>query len=232
MTFTREWRMRRTTGGLVAAALVMGASTHSGGWAVTTVHELPTHLVASQPQTITFTVRQHGESLVRGRDAWVTVRMAGRLSRSQRVDAVPTRNPGEYTATVTPDAAGRATLQLHGDSRFEDVSLRPLAVVAPGAPAPAIAAYERGRDLFVAKGCVTCHWKGDDPEMTERRSVRVGPDLGRRRFEADWLTLKISDPAVNRVRFGEYALMPKLELTSEEVGALVSYLNQRVVASR
>ncbi len=224
--------MRRTTTVLVAAALLMGASTHSGGWAVTTVHDLPTHLVAGQGHTITFTVRQHGEALVRGRDAWVTVRMAGRAFRTQRVEATPTRNPGEYTATITPDDVGRATLQLHGDGRFEDVSLRPLNVVAQGAPTPALAAYERGRDLYVAKGCVTCHVKADDAEMTERRSVRVGPDLGGRSFDPQWLALKISDPAVNRVRFNEYTVMPKLELSAADVGALVSYLNQRVVASR
>ena len=225
--------MRTRTGLVLAgAALLMGAATHSGGWAVLTVHELPTHLVASQPQTITFTVRQHGAELMRGPEAWVTVRTAGRMSRPQRVDAIPTRNPGEYSATIAPETPGRVTLQLHGNPRMEDVALRPLAVVAAGAPAPAIDAYERGRDLFVAKGCVTCHVKSDDPEMLERRSVAVGPALGGRRFDAAWLTTKISDPAVNRVRYSDYVVMPRLEMTADEVGALVSYLNHRVVASK
>lgn len=224
--------MRRKTGLVLAAGLLVAAAPHSGGWAVTTVHDLPTHFVAGQANTITFTVRQHGTELVRGHDARVMIRMAGRMSRSQRVDAVPTRNPGEYTATFTPDAPGMAMLSLHAFRQAEDISLLPLAVIAKGAPAPVLTPEARGRDLFVAKGCVTCHLKADDPEMFKRRSVDVGPALGGRRFDAEWLAAKISDPDVGRVRFNEYVLMPKLELNPEEVSALVAYVNQRVVASR
>ncbi len=227
--------MRRKTGMAVAAGLVfslLAAAPHSGGWSVLTVSDYPTHLVVGTPTTLTFRIRQHGEALERGLDARVTVRMEGRMLRSQRVDAVPTRLPGEYAATFTPDEAGRATIAVQGGPRVTDMALRPLTVVAAGAPAPQLSMEERGRDLFVAKGCVTCHVKRDDPEMSARPSVRAGPDLGGRRYDAEWLATKIADPEVNRVRFTEYALMPKLELNPAEVAALVAYVNGRVVATR
>ncbi|MEX2181927.1 MAG: c-type cytochrome [Gemmatimonadaceae bacterium] len=218
---------------LTAAALLVAAAPHSGGWAVITVHDVPTHLVAGVPTSVTFTIRQHGTDLMRGRRPSVAVRRtgAGILAGRERVRAEPGVGPGEYRATINPTETGSVTLTIDADYHTAESELLPIPVVASGAAAPRLSAEAHGRALYVAKGCVTCHSKSDDPALLERQSVRVGPDLGGRRFEAEWLATKIADPAVNRVPFNQYVVMPKLAINPEELTALVAYVNARVVAS-
>jgi len=226
--------MRRGIGMAVAATLLIAAAPHSGGWSVVTVRELPTHLVAGTPTTITFAIRGHGEALSRGASPTVSIKRArgGVLASRERPRVTETRRPGEYQFTFTPELAEPVIVTIDPDHQLPDIELLPISVVAAGQAVSPIAPEAYGQALFVAKGCVTCHVKADDPAMADRATVRVGPELTGRRFEVDWLTTKITDPSINRVRVSQYNIMPTLELNPQEVAALVAYVNQRVVANR
>jgi hypothetical protein len=71
----------------------------AGGWAVITLDELPTDVVAGQPLTIGFTVLQHGRTPMTDLEPTVTAK----LSNGEPLNffAVPEGEPGHYTATLT-----------------------------------------------------------------------------------------------------------------------------------
>src|SRR5690349_4740642 len=74
-------------------------SVFAGGWAVITLDELPMDVVAGEPLTIGFTVRQHGITLMDGLYPTVTAMPA--KGDSLLVNAEPDDRPGHYTATLT-----------------------------------------------------------------------------------------------------------------------------------
>lgn len=91
---------------------------------------------------------------------------------------------------------------------------------------PAIAASEertlaqRGTDLFISKGCVTCH-RNDNIEVTYSRfSTGVGPDLTHYQGNATFLQAWLADPQSQRPE----TYMPNLELSGEDIEALVAFL--------
>ena len=106
---------------------------------------------------------------------------------------------------------------------------------APEAPAGAVAAgggagsrIEQGRALADAKGCAACH--------TIDGSPRVGPTwkglYGKTETMADgstalvdesYLRAFIRDPKARRVK-GFAPVMPQIELSEEELAALVAYI--------
>ncbi len=207
-----------------------------GGWAVLTMHELPTSLTVGQPTTLTFTMRQHGEVLMAGRAPVVTVRSGpGLLGARQEIAAERARERGVYRVTFTPSEPGDARVTVDADFYGYQAPLLPIAVVARGATSPTQSAEVRGRALFVAKGCVGCHTKNDDASLNRFREMRVGPDLGGRSYPTAWLVLKITDPATRRStgrQNQQSSLMPKLEVTIAEAQAIASYINFRTVATR
>src|SRR5512146_3100034 len=125
-----------------------------GGWAVITVENLPDQVVVGQPVTLDFTVRQHGRTLLSNLNARVVAEGGG-----DRVNAAaqPGGSEGRYQATVTLPHSGVWTITIYSGFGNNNVSLLPLTAVGPGRPVAVLAAAERGRQLFVAKGCLTCH---------------------------------------------------------------------------
>lgn len=228
--------MRRALGMLSIGTLLIAATpTAFGGWTVITVQELPEYLVAGQPTTLQFMVRQHGRTLMDDRDPTVTMETVGKekgmlravFTGRNRVDARRVTGSAVYQASVVAGDTGAVVITIDADWYGSHVKLLPLQVVAAGQAPAALSAPQIGRHLFVAKGCVTCHVKRDDPEVLERGQLSVGPELTGRAFAADWLAQKLADPAKNRVRFSEYAEMPNLGLATGEIAALVSYINER-----
>src|SRR5215211_5949590 len=71
----------------------------AGGWAVITLDELPSNLVAGKPFTIGFTVLQHGRTPMTDLHPKITAT----LNKEQELvtDAEPEGKPGHYIATVT-----------------------------------------------------------------------------------------------------------------------------------
>jgi len=213
---------------MLATGVVLIAATPAafGGWAVITVDAVPASLEAGRPVTVAFTVRQHGREALR--DLRPTVTVAPAHARGATVTAVADGRPGHYAATVTTADTGTAVITIDANWHEARIALLPLRVVAPGAPSPAVADAAWGRHLFVAKGCVTCHAKRDDPEAYARHVVDIGPELTGRTWPADWLAGKLANPAAFRtVGAGTDLPMPNLGLSDREIAALTSYLNAR-----
>jgi mono/diheme cytochrome c family protein len=218
--------MLRALGVLVLAGASIGASPAAmGGWAVITVRDVPERLTPGVATPIHFTMLQHGERLLTGRTPTVSVRGAGtsRLSSWRGVKAHETE-PGVYTATIVAPDTGWAEIEIDGNWHRARVTLLPVRVTR-GSGQVALSAYDRGRQLFVAKGCVTCHAMKDDQGIDRTEYVAAGPELTGRQFEAGWLRQKLADPARDRVRFTGGVTMPDLRLTPAEIAALTSYIN-------
>jgi mono/diheme cytochrome c family protein len=202
---------------LPALLLLTGIAPAPGGWAVITIEDLPDYVVAGQPVTLTYSVRQHGQTLLRGLNGRIDA-TTGRLSASAAATAG--KSTGQYTATLTLPEAGAWTITIHsgfGDSR---VTLVPLEAIAAGTrPSRALPETERGRRLFVAKGCETCHRQGG-----------AGPDLASRPLTADYVKAFIANPPATP-RSGTLS-MPNLNLKESEIAALATFLTAERQALR
>ena len=71
----------------------------AGGWAVITLDELPSGVVAGEPLTIGFTVLQHGRTPMTDLEPTVTASLA--KGKPITFFAAPAEKPGTYTATLT-----------------------------------------------------------------------------------------------------------------------------------
>jgi hypothetical protein len=226
--------MRKRVVMFAAAALLVAATPYFGGWAVTTVHDLPTHLVVGQETTLRFSVRQHGEALISGLSPVLVVKRAdaGLLTRATRIAARSTTRAGIYSVAFTPSEAGDVYLTI--DAGWpQKLELRPMPVLASGtSPRVATAAgEERGRALFVAAGCNTCHVKADDASLLEADDViQIGPALTGRTWPAEFIVKKVLDPRSVPVAAGQRSRMPQLEVSTENATLIAAYLNSRQVA--
>lgn len=196
---------------LLPAVLVLPAlGAWMGGWAVTTVDQLPDYVEAGKPFTISYVVRQHGQeplTSLKGQveatsgaahfTANATAASGGRYSVSMKLP-----EPGDWTLTIRP---GFGPTQ---------VKLLPIRAIASGTMAPPLADYVRGERLFVAKGCVTCHV-----------DIDVGPKLEGRRFDARYLAEFLADPKPTANLKANQSPMPNLGLKSAEIASLVTFLN-------
>jgi Cytochrome c len=223
--------MKRALGVLVLGGVLIGATpTAFGGWAVVTILNLPEYLEVGTPTTISFKIRQHGKTVLWDRSPTVTMRDAeagfvSRMFKRDRVHAQKGDTFGVYEATITPDEAGEVTLTIDTDLYGWKARLLPMRVVDAEDPHPALSPFERGRQLFAAKGCVTCHEKIDDPGLAELETAKVGPFLTGRTFPMDYLVMKIENPAENRGSLVNGVVMPQLEVDEHDIAALVSFIN-------
>ncbi len=211
----------------LAAALALGAETAMGGWAVITVDQLPAALEAGGTTRVEFTLRQHGVTPLD--DLAPTVEIRGAGGKRVEVPATPSGRPGSYAAQVPVPAAGPATIRIEsgwGRGRLSQLTLLPLPVAGAGQLAAATSQYPRGEQLFVAKGCGTCHVNGDLPAAAaENQSLEVGPDLTGRQLEAGYLRQRLMDPQSLPPIGQRMVRMPNLGLSPAEVEALVAYLS-------
>lgn len=213
----KHWAI--ATPGLV----LLAAFAHSaGGWAVVSVQELPEYAVAGSPVTLTYTVRQHGEELLGGLQGSVTGH-AG--SAKVHADAKGAGRNGYYAATLTLPNAGDWTLTIESGFRGKSkVKLLPIKVIAAGAQAPApMTAEEKGRRLFVAKGCVTCHTHSD--AKAEVGGSEGAPELTGKKFAPTYLAEFLANPKIKPVSKPNAWQMPNLALQQGEISALVAFIN-------
>ena len=211
---------------LVALTMVPLLAFRFGGWAVITIDALPSYLVAGTPTPLGFMVRQHGSTPLSMLRPTVVV-TSGRAQFT--ASATPGRLPGQYVATVTPPTAGEWTIRIISGFMNAENTLLPLRAVPAGAPAPrTLADADVGHHLFVAKGCVTCHMRGEE-------GGTMGPDLTVRRYTPAVVSSFLADPessplskslGQNNVR------MPNLGLSPREIGSLVAFLNSESLVGR
>jgi len=188
-----------------------------GGWAAITVEDLPDYGVVRQPLNLTFAVRQHGFDKLKNLEPRVEARVSGTTA----VTAVAQpANDGQYTARLVLPQAGDWTITIQSGFGNSRLTLVPMQVIEPAAPAPAaLPAVERGRRLFAAKGCVTCHLHRD---LSGSGVVAVGPDLTSRRWAPEYLQRFLADPSIT----GNSNRMPNLNLKQPEIAALIAFLNK------
>jgi hypothetical protein len=196
----------------------------AGGWVVITVTDIPDAVPVGQPVTLTYAVRQHGSRLLGGLTGRVEARNGPTVIR---LAALPAPEPGHYTATLTLPSAGDWTVDIaSGFGGQYDAARITLQALDHDRPAPVLSETERGRRLFAAKGCITCHVH----ENVDGRSTAAGPALTARKYETEYLTRFLAHPSGARAE-GE---MPDLKLDAEEIGRLVAFINagSRLAAAR
>jgi mono/diheme cytochrome c family protein len=208
----------------LSATLLVAASW--GGWAVITLDDSPDAVVRGTPVTLTFTVRQHGHTLLDNLRPSIDAMARGNHIRA---DAVPAGGKGRYSSTFTLPDTGQWRLTINSGFGSSHVDLEPIAVIEAAQPAPVYAAGERGRRLFVAKGCATCHVHGD---VAGSGVVQVGPELTALRLPADFLEKFLADPSILPAAQQTNGGMPNLDLKPAEIAALVSFINGGGAAAR
>jgi mono/diheme cytochrome c family protein len=265
----------------------------AGGWAVITLDELPTNIVAGDTFEVGFTVRQHGHTPMDGLAPTVTASLYKEMQFV--VHAQPGDKPGHYTASLTFPKEGEWTWSIQAFSMDQPmpvlqvaapgagktdqhagqseriaaavpllVILRGLALVIglgglilayqrrsrlavaltvaavligaasflTGSAVPAVEAQsdaslsqvEFGRQLFVAKGCITCHANRRVDPVSRYWTIEMGaPDLSTYSSSPEILFTRLKDPAAAK----SDTKMPNLELKKTEIEALIAFINSK-----
>lgn len=190
-----------------------------GGWATVTVDDLPDFVKAGKPLTLSFMVRQHGVSPMKGLHPTLEARTGGTTARAE---AEPAKEAGRYVAVIALRQPGDWTITINSGWGNSKLTLLPITAISAGGSTPAAPAeHERGRRLFVAKGCVGCHTR-DEGDL--QGGETIGPGLTGKRWQAEFLGRFLADPAANATRSGTFR-MPNLGLRQVEIASLVAFLN-------
>jgi hypothetical protein len=215
----------------------MSLSAYAGGPPILTTSKAPEYFVVGQPERLVFAVRgfccDHGPLNPRN----YTVRAAAAGRQEVEFLAIPTGKAGEYTVTLTLPAPGdwAITVDLYG--RNATTLLSPQLhrkAILPGSRVPdSVSLVARGERDFLEKGCITCHVNHEvtaperDPwgwrEAIEPILIRNGiPDLTGRTFPSNYLRQFLANPPTDKKGFK----MPNLNLGSDDIAALVAFINR------
>jgi mono/diheme cytochrome c family protein len=82
---------------------------------------------------------------------------------------------------------------------------------------------ELGEQLFVVKGCITCHSNSKVSNSMGYMKVNVGPDLTKFSASPEALRLRLKDPASVK----SDTQMPNLNLSENEIEALIAFINSK-----
>jgi len=293
-------RSRIAIGLALLLALVIAIPVFAGGWAVVTLDELPSNVVAGEPLTIGFTVLQHGRTPMTDLEPTVTAKLS--FDEKLVVYAAPEGKPGHYAATITfakegewewsiqaftmdqpmpvltVAAPGTVSASPPVQTELATTSISPLLILrtlalgigliglvvafrrrsrlaaaltafclvvgfalfiagagtasgleaqsksSAGLSESAPAQVELGRQLFIAKGCVTCHTNTKIPrDMTGSITLDMGSNLSNFSASAEVLRLRLKDPSSVK----SDTKMPNLNLSDAEIGALIAFINSK-----
>jgi hypothetical protein len=217
------------------------AFARTGGWAVVTVMKVPDAWIAGKPLELTWQVRQHGTRLVDGLqprlEAW-----AGSRRVAGRTWAFEEQGVKGYRGSIAFPEPGVWRVVIHSGFRESRAELVPWRVVDSVTPvrgtveahlarngiAP-LSEVERGRRMFVALGCATCHMHREASVHGE--VATLGPNLSDRRFPPDYLARFLADPSIKPAT--STTRMPDLGLRPKDIAPLVAFINaERRAASR
>jgi cytochrome c553 len=214
---------------LAATLTLIGATALSayafGGWAVITVDELPDHLTAGTPTQLSFMVRQHGVEPLTDLKPWIEAKSGGMVGgTSIRADAKPTGKRGQYIATVTVPKSGEWKLTINSGFGPSNLALLPMQAGDGKTAVAAISQSQRGKNLYVAKGCVTCH-ENSSVETAKGVASDVGPNLTEKKFDAAYLAMWLENPKI-KPPTSPGKEMPNLGLTKTEIAAISMFINK------
>ena len=83
---------------------------------------------------------------------------------------------------------------------------------------------ELGRQLFLAKGCITCHSNSKASGSSKYMTVGMGaPDLSKFSASPDALRQRLKDPT----QVKSDTMMPNLDLSEPEIEALIAFINSK-----
>ena len=186
--------MNRLALGTLGAALALStiAASRMGGWAVVSVENVPEYVVAGKPLVLSFVVRQHGHNELEGLRPAIVAKSGRRVVEGR---AWESQTAGSYRASVTVPQPGEWEITIESGFGSSKGRLAPLRAIDSTQQVPAaLAAADRGRQLFAAKGCVSCHVHSAvaiEPFMKD-----VAPELSDRRFAVDYLAKFLADPSI------------------------------------
>jgi mono/diheme cytochrome c family protein len=207
---------------LTLCALVAGSiPVHAGGWGVVTLDELPARVIINQPVTLGFTLRQHGQHLLSHQPGLVIFERVG--EKALQFKTRSTKAEGHYTATVMLPTAGvwQWRVELFGEH-----PMPPLTVTATAARAARMTPTQLatlGKDLFLAKGCASCHTHQaitDSGQFSSAYGAGNAPNLTTPKFDAAYLRVWLKDPQAVKPQ----TQMPNLNLKADEIEALTAFL--------
>ena len=290
-------RIRTPIGLALLFAIVFAFPAIAGGWAVITLDELPSNVVAGEPLSIGFTVLQHGRTPMTDLHPTLTAKLSS--AETMVISAQPNGKPGHYVATLTFPKEGSwewsiqaftmdqsmpvlnvATSNTASATKVESkpASFTPLLLLRASAFGIAliglILAFRRksrltgalaglcllvgagtfmtgmttpkvegqskesseisiessasqvelGRQLFIAKGCITCHYNDRAADRSEYWTIEIGAtDLSNFSASPEVLFVRLKDPAAAK----SDTKMPNLGLKKTEIEALVAFINSK-----
>ena len=81
-----------------------------------------------------------------------------------------------------------------------------------------------GRQLFLAKGCITCHSNSKASGSSKYMTIGMGaPDLSKFSASPEALRLRLKDPT----QVKSDTMMPNLDLSESEIEALIAFINSK-----
>jgi hypothetical protein len=287
----------------ILLSLILVVPTFAGGWAVITLDELPTDVVAGDPLTIGFTVLQHGKTPMTDLSPIIVANL--HKDTEFKVIAEAEGEPGHYTATLTFPKEGEWNWSIQAftmDQKMPMLTVAASAVAAPpmveetaampsaspmilvsavvlalglagalvgyrrksrpvlaltalcllagvilliagagatseveaqaqsdvvikkGEGEAALSQVEYGRQLFIAKGCITCHVNTRAASGSEYWTIEMGAsNLSNFSASPEILFMRLKDPSAAK----SDTQMPNLELKKEEIEALVAFINAK-----
>jgi mono/diheme cytochrome c family protein len=295
------YRSRISIGLSLLLTLLFVVPVLAGGWAVITLDELPTGVVAGKPLTIGFIVLQHGRTPMT--DIAPTITAKSSSGEKFVVNAEPDGKPGHYTATLTfpkdgdwqwsiqaftmdqpmpvlsvsapavasgsqpavktePATAsispllivrslalvvgffglviayrrrGRLAMALTATCLLVGVASFMVGATTPEVEAqskssseslsdPSVSQVELGRQLFIAKGCITCHNNTRAAGGTDYWTIDNGaPNLSKFSASPEALRLRLKDPSSVK----SDTQMPNLNLSEAEIEVLIAFINSK-----
>jgi cytochrome c551/c552 len=210
--------------GTVAVASI--AAARFGGWAIVSIDTVPEHGVVGKPVVFDFSVRQHGQHLLEDLKPEIVAKNGSDVVTGR---AWETPNSGVYRASVNIPKTGDWAMTIRSGFMGSELKLLPLKVVGVSDKVAVMQPAERGRQLFAAKGCVSCHVHnavGITPFMKN-----WAPDLTDKRFARDYLEKFLADPSI-KPPTPNIGQMPNMHLRPVEIASLVAFINaeQRVTS--
>ena len=235
--------MKRLSLAILGLALVAStiASASMGGWAVVSVSKVPDAWITGKPLQLSWRVRQHGVSELHGLRPTLEARSGSRRVRGTTWTYDEDGERG-YRGRITFPEPGDWQVTIHsgfGRSRAVLISWPVVDSVSPvrgtveeylqSIGIARLSEADRGRRLFAAMGCVTCHVHRAVGITGEVASA--GPDLTDRRFAPDYLERFLRDPSIKPPTDGKR--MPNLALRDKDIAPLIAFINaERRTVSR
>lgn len=134
--------------------------------------------------------------------------------------AFRSRNRQVVALTAISLVAG-VTLLIVGTAQASAVEAQ-VDAVPDAAAASSVSQVEYGRQLFIAKGCITCHYNSKAASASEHWTIEMGaPNLSNFSANPEVIFMRLKDPASVK----SDTKMPQLNLKEWEIEALVAFIN-------